>query len=331
MKATSRAAGAPDLDPAAKEKSRVTKDEWREYTKTVWNIANTTHRQHPAVFPIEIPHRLAKLFSFYGETVLDPFAGTGTTARAVIPLGRRAICVDQNAGYVRTIKKECGKLHNGHGPDFEPLLAVRGDSRKLSFIEDNSIGLVITSPPYWNKADYGNGETNLGRLESYGSFIEATRPVFKECFRTLAPGRKICVVTANVNQHTDHGLLTFPLATDFAVLLRDIGFVMVNEIIWSKDATGGKWGSHGKQRPIFGSYPYPPNFLFKNVHEYILIFAKPARTKTKGPKVKLYSSLIARVEAGAKMAVRVGFEPTEPAKVQRFSRPPDSTTLAPHR
>jgi site-specific DNA-methyltransferase (adenine-specific) len=281
------------LDPAAKEKSKVTKDEWREYTKTVWSIANTSHADHPAVFPVEIPLRLAKLFSFYGETVLDPFAGTGTTARAVIPLGRRAVCVDQNADYVSTIKKECRKLQNGHGPDFEPLVAVRGDSRDLNFVEDNSIGLVVTSPPYWNKADYGDSESNLGRIANYGSFIEAIRPVFEECFRALMPGRKICVITANVNQHTDYGLLTFPLATDFAVLLRDIGFVMVNEIIWSKDGTGGKWGSYGAQRPIFGSYPYPPNFLFKNVHEYILIFAKPSLTKTKGPKVKLYSDLVA--------------------------------------
>ncbi len=295
-KKKSKVTNKMSLDPAAKEKSKVTKDEWREYTKTFGSIANTSHDDHPAVFPAEIPLRLAKLFSFYGETVLDPFAGTGTTARAVIPLGRRAVCVDQNADYVRTIKKECGKLQNSHGPDFEPLVAVRGDSRNLSFIENNSVGLVVTSPPYWNKANYGKSENNLGNIESYGSFIEGIRPVFEECFRALIPGRKMCVVTANVNQHTDHGLLTFPLATDFVVLLRNIGFVMVNEIIWSKVGTGGKWGSYGAQRPIFGSYPYPPNFLFKNVHEYILIFAKPALTKTKGPKVKLYSDLIAGME-----------------------------------
>ena len=90
--------------------------------------------------------------------------------------------------------------------------------------------------------------------------------------------------------------MTFPLATDFAVLLRDIGFVMVNEIIWSKDGSGGKWGSYGAQRPIFGSYPYPPNFLFKNVHEYVLVFAKPATTRKKGPKVKYYSDLMAGME-----------------------------------
>ena len=265
-----------------KEKSKLSKEEWREYTKTVWTIANTSRDDHPAVFPEEIPLRLAKLFSFYGETVLDPFAGTGTTARAVIPLGRRAVCVDQNLDYVRTIRKEGRKLGNGHEPDFEPLVAVYGDSRRLDFIEDNSIGLVVTSPPYWNKADYGASKKNLGTIEGYADFLEATRPVFEECFRKLIPGRKICIVTANVNQHTDHGLLTFPLATDFAVLLRNIGFVMVNEIIWSKDGSGGKWGSYGTQRPIFGSYPYPPNFLFKNVHEYILIFAKPALTKKKG-------------------------------------------------
>jgi len=279
-----------------KDKSKLTKEEWREYTKTVWSIANTSRDDHPAVFPEEIPLRLAKMFSFYGETVLDPFAGTGTTARAIIPIGRRAVCVDQNAAYVKTINKECGKLHNGHDSKFEALQAVHGDSRDLNFIEDDSIGLIVTSPPYWNKANYGRSNRNLGKIENYASFLESTRPVFEECFRVLTPGRKICVVTANVNQHTDHGLLTFPLATDFALLLRNIGFVMVNEIIWTKNGTGGKWGSYGAQRPIFGSYPYPPNFLFKNVHEYVLIFSKPALSKTKGPKVKPYHDLMAGID-----------------------------------
>ena len=288
-------------DPAVKAKSKITKEEWREYTKTVWTIANTRRDDHPAVFPHEIPHRLTKLFSFYGETVLDPFAGIGTTARAAIPLGRRAVCVDQNDNYIKTIKKECRELHNGHAQDFEPLQAVQGDSRKMDFIQDGTIGLIVTSPPYWDKADYGKGKNNLGNRANYIEFLGSLRPVFEECYRVLMPGRKICVVTANVNQYTDHGLLTFPLATDFAVLLRDLGFVMVNEIIWSKDGSGGKWGSYGAQRPIFGSYPYPPNFLFKNVHEYILIFTKPGLPKKRGPKVRPYEELMD------------GYEPVRPA------------------
>ena len=184
------------VDEVIKEKSKLSKEEWREFTKTVWTIANTRREDHPAVFPEEIPLRLAKLFSFYGETVLDPFAGTGTTARAVIPLGRRAVCVDQNADYVRTIKKESRKLQYGDPSDFQPVVAICGDSRQMKFIEDNSIALVVTSPPYWNKANYGGSKKNLGKIESYAEFLEAIRPVFEECFRTLIPGRKICVVTA---------------------------------------------------------------------------------------------------------------------------------------
>ena len=282
------------MQPIPKEikaKSIVTKEEWREYTKTVWHIANVSDPDHPAVFPVEIPHRLIKLFSFYGELVLDPFAGVGTTARAAIPLGRRALCVDQNPKYVSAIKRRCAPLSNGRSAS-ELLTALRGDSRSLSTVADESVDLVVTSPPYWNKADYGEHHSNLGGIGNYQEFLKMTRHVFEECLRVLSPGRKLCIVTANVNQHTDHGLLTFPLAADFLVQARDLGFVLINEIIWSKDRTGGKWGSWGAQRPIFGSYPYPPNFLFKNVHEYILILAKPPEKRVSGKKVRTYSELM---------------------------------------
>lgn len=274
-----------------KEKSQLTKEEWKEYTKTVWSIANVGHESHPAVFPEELPLRLIKLFSFWGETVLDPFGGTGTTAKVAGSLGRSAISVDQNKKYVELSKKRINDLEKLPNPEskFEIL---HGDSRALDFIDDGAISLIVTSPPYWDKADYGSGKNDLGCRDSYVSFLKKMRDVFRECFRILQPGRKICVNTANVNQYTEHGLLTFPLAADFCVILRDLGFVMVNELIWSKDKTGGKWGSANGQRPIFGSYPYPPNFLFKNVHEYILIFAKPGGEEKKGDKVRRYADLM---------------------------------------
>jgi len=269
----------------AKERSRLSKEEWREFTKTVWHIANITDDLHPAVFSPEIPRRLIKLFSFCDERVLDPFAGVGTTARIALELERGALCVEQEPSYVERIWSDCGT-------DTNQLDVRLGDARDLKGIASNSIGLAITSPPYWNKADYGDGAANLGNIESYPAFIRALRPAFAEVYRVLAPGRKFCLVTANVNQHTDHGLLTFPLATDIVLLLRDLGFVLINEIIWSKDGTGGKWGSWGKQRPIFGSYPYPPNFLFKNVHEYIIIVAKPPTKRTSGKTVLPYAELM---------------------------------------
>src|SRR3954454_19418486 len=76
----------------AKERSRLSKEEWREFTKTVWHIANVADELHPAVFSPEIPRRLTKLFSFCDERVLDPFAGVGTTAKVALDLERRAVC-----------------------------------------------------------------------------------------------------------------------------------------------------------------------------------------------------------------------------------------------
>jgi len=276
---------------AQKEKSRLSKEEWREFTMTVWDIANTRHTKHPAVFPVEIPKRLVKLFSFCGEIILDPFAGVGTTAKAAIPLGRKVVCVEQNTRYLKMIEKECSGLQQLES-EKDVLMLIQGDSRKLDCLEDESVDLIVTSPPYWNKADYGRSPNNLGNINNYKEFLGSICPVFGECYRVLRPGRKICIITANVNQHTNHGLLTFPLAADFVILLRETGFVMINEIIWNKNGTGGRWGSWGTQRPIFGSYPYPPNFLFKNVHEYILIFAKPSRKRTCGPKVVSYSTMM---------------------------------------
>src|SRR5881396_195569 len=95
------------ITKARKEKSKLTKDEWREYTKTVWQIANVSDPEHPAVFPLEIPLRLIKLFSFKGEIVLDPFAGIGTTALAAFRAGRRSISVEQNPDYARLIRSRC--------------------------------------------------------------------------------------------------------------------------------------------------------------------------------------------------------------------------------
>jgi len=262
----------------AKEESKLTKEEWKEFTKSVWQIANISHPDHPAVFPEEIPHRLIKLFSMVGEVVLDPFCGTGTTGVAALNLKRNFIGTDSSKTYVKMANRTLSSILTEN-----QFVVSRMDARHFSNIPDGCADLIITSPPYWNKADYAHNSFNLGCLDRYNEFLASMREAFREMYRVMRDGRRVCIVTANVNQYSKHGLLTFPIASDYIKLMQEIGFFIVNEIIWSKDKTGGKWGSFGKQRPIFGSYPYPPHFYFKNIHEYIIIARKSETPNAKGP------------------------------------------------
>lgn len=269
-----------NIDTEVKEKSKLTKDEWREWTKTVWSIANISSKDHPAVFPVEIPYRLIRMSSFHGETVIDPFNGTGTTGVAALQCGRKYIGFDTNSDYVNISKKNLEEFNFEKREKDYLIVNESSTGSTMKSIPDNSIGTIVTSPPYWDKANYGDFEGNIGNFEKYDEFLDNVQKVLIESYRVLMPGRRLSIVTANVNQKTTQGLLTFPIAADLIKKAQEIGFYVVNELIWNKDGTGGKWGSSGKQRPIFGSYPHPPNFLFKNVHEYIIILRKPSDKKT---------------------------------------------------
>ena len=92
-----------------KEKSKLTTEEWQKWAiNSIWEMqpAKAKSEEHPAPFPLELPKRLIKLYSFFGDTVLDPFAGTGTTLKAAIELGRNAIGYELNEEYLPLIKKK---------------------------------------------------------------------------------------------------------------------------------------------------------------------------------------------------------------------------------
>jgi len=71
-----------------RRKSTISKDEFLEFTKSVWTFAaeSATKVGHPAPFPVELPYRLIQLYTFEGEVVLDPFIGSGQTAIAKLSL-----------------------------------------------------------------------------------------------------------------------------------------------------------------------------------------------------------------------------------------------------
>jgi len=94
-----------------KERSRLTKEEWKNYFSGHWNFGGARQINHEAVFPEELPRRLIKMFSFSGDTVLDPFAGSGTTLKVALELGRKAIGYEINPDFLQIIKSKVGALN----------------------------------------------------------------------------------------------------------------------------------------------------------------------------------------------------------------------------
>lgn len=95
-----------------KEKSILTHEEWSNWAvNSFWEFqpAKAKSEGHPAPFPKELPHRLIKLYSFYGDTVLDPFMGTGTTAEAALELGRNAVGYEINPDYKKLIDNKIAR------------------------------------------------------------------------------------------------------------------------------------------------------------------------------------------------------------------------------
>jgi DNA modification methylase len=84
--------------------SKLTKEEHQAWFQQVWNLNGTSTRDHPAPYPLELAYRLVRMFSFTGDTVLDPFMGTGTTLLAAAKCGRNSIGVEIDRHYVADSK-----------------------------------------------------------------------------------------------------------------------------------------------------------------------------------------------------------------------------------
>jgi site-specific DNA-methyltransferase (adenine-specific) len=94
-----------------REASKLTKEEYQEWFRQVWNgLMGESTRYHPAPFPEELAHRLVRMFSFVGDTVLDPFMGTGTTLLAAAKCGRNSIGVEIDPSYVKMAKAKLEKV-----------------------------------------------------------------------------------------------------------------------------------------------------------------------------------------------------------------------------
>lgn len=94
--------------PEVREASALTTDEWKTFFSGHWQFAGERQAFHEAMFPEELPRRLIRMFSFVGETVLDPFVGSGTTLKAALELNRNAIGYEIQVDYLPLIRQRLG-------------------------------------------------------------------------------------------------------------------------------------------------------------------------------------------------------------------------------
>jgi len=170
----------------------------------------------------------------------------------------------------------------------------QGDARDLSFIPDQSVHLIVTSPPYWTLKQYRDGNGQMGHIDDYGEFIQELNRVWSHCLRVLVPGgRLICVVgdvclsrRRNDGEHT-----VVPLHASIQVECRQIGFSNLAPIIWYKIANA-KFEAEGNGGGFLGK-PYEPNSVIKNDIEFILMERKPGGYRSPSLETRVLSVISA--------------------------------------
>ncbi len=152
-------------------------------------------------------------------------------------------------------------------------LVYIADSRNLSMIPDESVHLILTSPPYWNLKKYNDHTYQLGHIDDYQKFLDQLDLVWQECYKKLVIGGRMVVVVGDVllsrREFGRHKVV--PLHADIQVRCERIGFDNLAPIFWHK-ISNAAFEVPGNTK--FLGKPYEPNGIIKHDIEYILMLRK---------------------------------------------------------
>ena len=165
---------------------------------------------------------------------------------------------------------------------------VIGDSRQMMSVPDKSVQLIITSPPYWQLKDYGT-DNQIGYNNSYEEYINNLNLVWKESYRVLDNGCRLCV---NIGDQFARSVYygrykVIPIRTEIIKFCESIGFDYMGAIIWQKKTTSNTTGGAS----LMGSYPTPRNGILSIDYEFILIFKKLGTPKRPSKEIKELSKM----------------------------------------
>lgn len=261
----------------------LTAKEWIQETVSVWRQRGLGakhpdtyfERLHPAPYSYTDVARIVRFFSKPGDLVLDPFLGIGSTLKAAATELRRGVGIELNAEFARLaierLQVEIGE---------ETLLSnsqevIHGDSREvLKTMEEDSVDLLVTSPPYWNilhKKDHKAKQEreskglptryseddphDLGNIDDYETFLGELGSIFKETQRVLKPRKHAAIVVSDFRQ----GPRLRMFHADLANLLEKNDWTLKGITIL-----------HQAHKRIF-PYGYPTSYVPNIHHQYILI------------------------------------------------------------
>lgn len=161
-------------------------------------------------------------------------------------------------------KKILNKNENDFPDDLENKF-ILGSAENMKELPDNSVHLMITSPPYNVSKEY---DEDLSLKE----YLQLLENAFKETYRVLVNGGRACINVANLGRKP-----YIPLSDFISKMMVDIGFNMRGEIIWNK-------ASSASPSTAWGSWKSAANPILRDIHEYILVFSKGDYKSEKGKK-----------------------------------------------
>ena len=155
---------------------------------------------------------------------------------------------------------------------------IIGDAQHMDMIEDESINLIVSSPPYFAWKKYSDLENDLENAETYEKYIKMLSNVLQECYRVLAPDGRMCIIVDDKHTNLKTEGINKNRGTHARVILmcEEMGLIYKDIIIWAKARAGH---ASGGANYMLGSFPYPPNIPLVNWFEYILVFRKEGKRK----------------------------------------------------
>lgn len=240
-------------------------------TSTVWSFKKrgqwaTHNSKFRGNWAPQVARNIILRYSNEGDYVLDPMVGGGTTLVECKLTNRNCLGVDINPEAVRLSEEAIDfKVNNNL-----TIKVKKGDVRNLDFLEDETIDLIATHPPYANIIEYSDGEIkeDLSSIKDILEFYEEIGLVARELFRVLKPG-KYCAILIGDTRKNKHFI---PMAFNVMQKFLEADFILKEDIIkhqWNTK-TEGFWAERSKKF----------NFLLI-LHEHLFVFRKPESPNTK--------------------------------------------------